>query len=197
MSGAARALALGAMLCLLSGCLLFDPFGTRLKRLDTQVASLQGRVGQLEVRRGVVPTSEAMIEAAPEAFAPARAGAVSQGISAAPRQLPSLPLDGYKAMMKLGRGLINLISGWVEIPMRMDETSKRSSLGSGMTWGLLRGAGHGFVRTAGGAYEVVTFPFPAPPDYQPIMRPEYVFTPAEEMQAAPASAALPSNPASP
>lgn len=195
MSGGARVVALGASLWLLSGCLFFDPFGSRLKRLGDQVESLDGRVGQIEVQRGVAPPVEAMDVPEPEAFAPSRAG--SQALAAAPRRLPSLPLDGRKAMMKLGRGAINLITGWVEIPRRMDETSKRSGLGTGLTWGLLRGMGHGFVRTAGGAYEVVTFPFPAPPDYQPIMRPEYVFTQAEEMQAAHASAAPPPGQANP
>ncbi|MBI3320237.1 MAG: exosortase system-associated protein, TIGR04073 family, partial [Candidatus Omnitrophica bacterium] len=55
-------------------------------------------------------------------------------------------------------------------------TSTASGVGVGLTWGVLRGMGHGFVRTVGGLYEVVTFLFPAPPDYQPIMRPRYVFT---------------------
>ena len=193
MTNRRRVAALAAMMGLLSGCWLSDPFGRRLKRLDTQVAALGGRVDELEVQRGVAPTGADALDGAvdadlPQGLTPSRAAVPA---IPTPRRLPSVPMDGRKAMMKLGRGLINLITGWVELPKRMDETSKRSGLGTGLTWGLLRGLGHGFVRTAGGAYEVVTFPFPAPPDYQPIMRPEYVFT-DEGSSVAPPSARAPS-----
>ena len=79
------------------------------------------------------------------------------------------------AVSKLGRGVINVFTGWVEIPKRVIETSQASGTAAGWTWGLLRGVGHGFVRTAAGFYEVFTFPFPAPPDYQPVIQPEFVF----------------------
>ena len=79
------------------------------------------------------------------------------------------------AVSKLGRGVINMFTGWVEIPKRVIETSQASGAAAGWTWGLLRGFGHGFVRTAAGFYEVFTFPFPAPPDYQPVIQPEFVF----------------------
>jgi putative exosortase-associated protein (TIGR04073 family) len=84
-------------------------------------------------------------------------------------------MDAGKAVTKLTRGCINLVTGWVEIPKRIHETSVTSGTMSGFTWGLLRGIGHGFIRTAAGAYELVTFPFPAPPDYEPVIQPEYVF----------------------
>ena len=86
------------------------------------------------------------------------------------------PMEAGKAFTKLTRGGVNLITGWVEIPKRIQETSQASGTAAGFTWGLLRGLGHGFIRTAAGAYELVTFPFPAPPDYQPVIRPEYVFS---------------------
>ena len=80
------------------------------------------------------------------------------------------------AAKKLGRGLVNLITGWVEVSKRITETAREKGTAAGLTWGLIRGIGYGFVRTAAGLYEVVTFPFPAPPDYLPIIQPEYVFT---------------------
>jgi putative exosortase-associated protein (TIGR04073 family) len=80
------------------------------------------------------------------------------------------------AMGKLGRGFVNVVTGWVEIPKRIYETSQDQGAAAGWTWGLLRGLGHGIVRTAAGFYELVTFPFPAPPDYAPVIEPEYVFT---------------------
>jgi len=86
------------------------------------------------------------------------------------------PMDAGKAFMKLTRGFINTITGWVEVPKRVQETSQDSGAAAGFTWGLLRGLGHGFIRTAAGLYEFFTFPFPAPPGYEPVIEPEYVFT---------------------
>lgn len=88
-------------------------------------------------------------------------------------QTPSAHAGG--AVNKLGRGAANLLTGWVEIPKRIAETSSVQGAMSGWTWGLLRGLGYGFVRSAAGLYELVTFPFPAPPDYEPVITPEYVF----------------------
>ena len=86
------------------------------------------------------------------------------------------PMDAGKAFTKFTRGFINIVTGWVEIPKRVQETSQQSGAAAGFTWGLLRGFGHGFIRTAAGFYEFFTFPFPAPPGYEPVIQPEYVFT---------------------
>lgn len=79
------------------------------------------------------------------------------------------------AANKLGRGAINVFTGWVEIPKRIADTTAEQGAWSGWTWGVLRGIGHGFIRTVAGFYEVFTFPFPAPSGYQPVLEPEYVF----------------------
>ena len=86
------------------------------------------------------------------------------------------PMEAGKAFTKLTRGFVNIITGWVEVPKRIQETTQASGAAAGFTWGLLRGIGHGFIRTAAGAYEFFTFPFPAPPGYEPVIQPEYVFT---------------------
>ena len=85
-------------------------------------------------------------------------------------------MESGKALTKLGRGGVNILTGWVEIPKRIQETATTSGTAAGFTWGLLRGIGHGFIRTAAGVYELVTFPFPAPPDYRSVIQPEYVFS---------------------
>ena len=95
-------------------------------------------------------------------------------VSAAPASAEEM--DAGKAFTKLTRGFINIVTGWVEIPKRVQETSQQSGAAAGFTWGLLRGFGHGFIRTAAGFYEFFTFPFPAPPGYEPVIQPEYVFT---------------------
>jgi putative exosortase-associated protein (TIGR04073 family) len=86
------------------------------------------------------------------------------------------PMDAGKALTKGTRGFVNVVTGWVEIPKRVHETSQESGALAGFTWGLLRGLGYGFIRTCAGAYELVTFPFPAPSGYEPVLEPEYVFT---------------------
>ena len=86
------------------------------------------------------------------------------------------PMEAGKAFTKLTRGFINVVTGWVEIPKRIQETTQVSGAAAGFTWGLLRGIGHGFIRTAAGFYECFTFPFPAPPGYESVIQPEYVFT---------------------
>ncbi|MCQ9208093.1 MAG: exosortase system-associated protein, TIGR04073 family [Omnitrophica bacterium] len=78
-------------------------------------------------------------------------------------------------MRKLGRGIANTLTGVVEIPKQVYQVSKEEHIGKGITWGFLRGLGLGIARTAVGLYEVVTFPFPQPADYEPIIDPEFVF----------------------
>lgn len=85
-------------------------------------------------------------------------------------------MEAGKAFTKLTRGFVNIVTGWVEIPKRIHETTQTSGAAAGWTWGLLRGLGYGFVRTAAGCYELVTFPVPAPPGYEPVIQPEFVFT---------------------
>ncbi len=87
-----------------------------------------------------------------------------------------MQMESGGAVKKLGRGLVNIVTGWVEVPKRITETAHSQGTAAGLTWGLLRGLGYGLVRTVAGLYEVVTFPFPAPPNYTPIIQPEYVFT---------------------
>lgn len=86
------------------------------------------------------------------------------------------PTDAGKAFTKLTRGFVNVVTGWVEVPKRVHETSEASGSLAGFTWGVLRGIGYGFIRTAAGCYELVTFPFPAPPGYESVIEPEYVFS---------------------
>lgn len=96
--------------------------------------------------------------------------------AAYPAPAQAEPMEAGRAFTKLTRGFINIVTGWVEVPKRIQETSQVSGSAAGFTWGLLRGFGHGFIRTAAGFYELFTFPFPAPPGYAPVIQPEYVFT---------------------
>ena len=79
------------------------------------------------------------------------------------------------AFTKLGRGVANTLTGWVELPKNVYSTSVESNVLSGLTLGLAKGAGMTIVRMGSGIYEIATFPFPLPEDYKPILEPEYVF----------------------
>ena len=83
---------------------------------------------------------------------------------------------GRLATSKLFRGIVNLTTGWLEIPKQTVNTSQDKGLGQGLTWGFAKGIGWAVGRTLAGAYEIVTFPFPIPENYQPVMQPEYVLS---------------------
>ena len=76
---------------------------------------------------------------------------------------------------KLGRGVANILTGWLEIPKNIYNTSIETNPMVGITVGTAKGIGMGIVRTGAGVYEVITFPFPLPEDYVPILEPEFVF----------------------
>lgn len=77
---------------------------------------------------------------------------------------------------KLIRGLVNCATGWWEIPKNVYDTSVEHNPLMGITLGTLKGAGWTVVRTGAGAYDIATFLFPIPADYEPILEPEFVFT---------------------
>ncbi len=76
---------------------------------------------------------------------------------------------------KLGRGIANILTGWVEIPKNIYNTSIEQNPLVGLTVGTAKGIGMSIVRTGAGVYELITFPFPLPEDYMPILEPEFVF----------------------
>ena len=76
---------------------------------------------------------------------------------------------------KLGRGIANILTGWVEIPKNIYNTSIEANPLVGLTVGTAKGIGMSIVRTGAGVYELITFPFPLPEDYMPILEPEFVF----------------------
>lgn len=76
---------------------------------------------------------------------------------------------------KLGRGAANTFTGFFEIPKKVITLTKSDNPLVGFTWGFVKGTGVGLLRTAAGIYELVTFPIPAPANYEPIIQPEFVF----------------------
>lgn len=75
---------------------------------------------------------------------------------------------------KLGRGISNLAFGWLEIPKGIEDVGEEHNFFAGVTWGPLSGIGNAVKRTVLGAYEVVTFPIPAPANFDSPIQPEFV-----------------------
>ncbi|MBI3011885.1 MAG: exosortase system-associated protein, TIGR04073 family [Candidatus Omnitrophica bacterium] len=75
----------------------------------------------------------------------------------------------HPALEKLGRGVSNVLGGWMEIPLsihkRYAENDAAASLFTGALYGLVKGA----VRTGVGVYETATFFLPYPEDFAPIL----------------------------
>lgn len=77
---------------------------------------------------------------------------------------------------KFKRGVVNSLTGWLEIPRKIIDTSKEENLLKGLTIGLAKGLGRGVKRTAAGLCETTTFIMPFPKqNYETIMTPENVF----------------------
>lgn len=72
---------------------------------------------------------------------------------------------------KLGRGISNFteVTRMGELRRSMEQTGLWEGPEAGYTTGLVRGVNRSLLRTATGAYEILTFPFP---DYEPVFLPE-------------------------
>ena len=75
---------------------------------------------------------------------------------------------------KLGRGIVNILTGWIEIPKTIADKWRETDPATGFVMGFIQGSGWAFCRTATGFYDTVSFPFPAPDDYLPLMEPEFI-----------------------
>jgi len=80
---------------------------------------------------------------------------------------------------KAGRGLVNLLTGWIEIPRQMDVGRHEPNPLTGFMGGFFKGAGLGLLRTGVGLYETLTFPFAHPKGfaspYEGMEMPDYAW----------------------
>jgi putative exosortase-associated protein (TIGR04073 family) len=82
--------------------------------------------------------------------------------------------DTQKMLHKLGRGFTNVLTSWVEVPRNVAIEWEKTDPASGFILGMIKGFGWGFSRLVTGVYDVFTFPFPVPRNYEPMMEPEFV-----------------------
>ena len=76
---------------------------------------------------------------------------------------------------KFVRGVANLTTGWVEIPKQIYVVGTNEGWVAGALRGPFDGLGMFAARTIAGAYEILTFPIPVPPHYQPLLQPDFVW----------------------
>ena len=73
---------------------------------------------------------------------------------------------------KLGAGIANVSTGFVEIPRTMIASSKKNGIPNGVTAGFVTGIMHTIGRTLCGTLDLVTFMIPT----KSLVHPEYVWT---------------------
>ena len=85
--------------------------------------------------------------------------------------------DSYAQSMskKLNRGLINILTGWFEVPKNMSVAISKRDFVSAFFIGLPKGCWMTIVRTGAGVYDTLTCSFPIPKDYEPLLEPEFAF----------------------
>jgi len=72
---------------------------------------------------------------------------------------------------KAGRGVMEMITGFMEFPGNIYAESRDDGVASGLTIGLAKGIGMIPVRELVGVYELVTAPIEIPDDYRPVLDP--------------------------
>ena len=75
------------------------------------------------------------------------------------------PVWAQDPIHKVGRGLVNVLTSWIEIPKNMHLGMQEENPVLGVGWGLVKGVGLAAMRIGIGAYEAVTFPLPYPKAY--------------------------------
>jgi len=93
--------------------------------------------------------------------------------------LNKIALAADNPTQKFGRGVANIVTAPVEIAKQVDQEWKKSSenkknTGIGVVKGFVKGLAFTVGRFSSGLWDVVTFPFQTPKDYEPLMKPDYV-----------------------
>lgn len=100
------------------------------------------------------------------------AGSAFAGADDSSRQQSDISKMGHK----LGRGVTNIVTCWLEWPRSVATEWSKTDPVSGLIVGTAKGFAWGFARLASGVYETITFPFPVPPNYATIIEPEFIVT---------------------
>ena len=80
---------------------------------------------------------------------------------------------------KLARGFANVLSAPMELPKQIDvewkaAAKKKSNIGAGILAGTLKGLAYTVGRLGSGIWDVISFPFQVPKNFEPVMKPDFV-----------------------
>ncbi|MCX6907354.1 MAG: exosortase system-associated protein, TIGR04073 family [Verrucomicrobia bacterium] len=98
--------------------------------------------------------------------------AVILGVGVMAVSLPSVA-PAQDAATKFGRGIAACALGWLELPGNIYDEGTKNGWLMGATAGFGKGIGMTVVRTLVGVWDLVTFPIPAPDEYNSILKPDY------------------------
>jgi putative exosortase-associated protein (TIGR04073 family) len=117
--------------------------------------------------------------------------AVVLGFTVAIAALISFNVSADDPFRKLGRGVVNVGFGALEIPMKVYDVNQEEGGLAALTYGLFKGIGYFVAREVIGVVEIVTFPMPLPGatgskkelgwGYGPLMEPEWVVGPDHDI----------------
>ena len=101
------------------------------------------------------------------------AAIVCGGVGGSPEVWAQDPLH------KAGRGVVNVLTSWIELPKNIHLGTQEDNPLLGVGWGLIRGTGLMATRVVVGAYETVTFFIPYPKHfaspYEGLELPDYAW----------------------
>lgn len=86
----------------------------------------------------------------------------------------SLSAYAQNAPRKLGRGLANIATGWLELPLEIGRKTADKGEIAGIFVAPFTGFFKALGRTLAGVYDVATFIIPLPAGYKPLIEPEFV-----------------------
>ena len=92
--------------------------------------------------------------------------------------LSMVPLNYAKTPSdKLTRGIANVLGGdLLEVPKNIDAEWKNThNAAAGIFTGFFKGVAMAVARLGSGLWDVLTFPAAVPKDYEPFLKPDYVF----------------------
>ncbi len=86
------------------------------------------------------------------------------------------PCFAGSPIRKLGRGIANIGTGILELPINIVNVTEEDGYIAGVTYGVMKGLAYSLLRVAVGAYETVTFIVPVPFHYDPVLEPEFLLS---------------------
>ena len=66
---------------------------------------------------------------------------------------------------KVGRGVVNVLTGWIEVPKQLHMGAQEENPVVGIGQGLLKGVSLTVLRLGTGIFEALTFPIPYPKNF--------------------------------